>query len=264
MIALILLIGSSCVTVARAETPIDSYFDDFSSDSGLWEYVGNAQLDPINDFVCLTNPNDWEVGAIFFDTTFTSHFIANFSYLIGGGTGADGITIFFYKQHYSVDSSGWESTGAGSEIGFDYLGTPIPGYGVEFDGYPHNENDSPENHIAIIKDSVNNHLLSVDDPRVEDDTWHDACIMVNQTSIMVYVDNDLVLDWTGAIDRSYTYFGFSGSTGGSNNWHLIDNVSLQLFSSVQLPVPETPCGTLAAIAIPILALATYKYKTRKK
>lgn len=87
--------------------------DDFSADSGLWSYVGSAYRDAGAGNVVLTQNNNAQVGVLWLrdreirDRKFT----VEFSYLAGGGTGADGIVLMFYKnKNYSP--------GGGGVIGF--------------------------------------------------------------------------------------------------------------------------------------------------
>ena len=73
---------------------------------------------------------------------------------------------------------------------------------------------------------MDNHIKYVDDPRTEDDRWHNVKIIVGHSTIEVYVDSELVLRWEGKIDRTYGGLGFSGATGYYDYWHIIDDVKI--------------------------------------
>src|SRR4030042_2846470 len=58
-------------------------FDDFSSDTGIWEYVGSAYRDTTESYVVLTQPVGFQAGVIFLNSTFKSCLTANFRYKVG-------------------------------------------------------------------------------------------------------------------------------------------------------------------------------------
>ena len=229
---------------APAEQPFLSFSDNFSTDSGEWTYVetvynvdtgekcpGSAYCDLGNEYLVLTN-SGYQAGVIWFNRDIFSPFTAEFRYKAGSGTGADGLVFMFYKQKdydpYNGGCLGFTTPPGGSSSS-----TPVPGYGIEFDNFNNGfdggteQFDDPSgNHIAIIKNSVDNHIKYVDDPRTEDDRWHNVKIIVENSTIEVYVDSELVLRWEGKIDRTYGGLGFSGATGYYDYWHIIDDVNI--------------------------------------
>ena len=131
----------------------------------------------------------------------------------------------------------------------------IPGYGIEFDGWQNipwdfqkvagsqsnPAGDPSGDHIALIQDYTGNHLAYVNDQRVADNNWHQVTVSVQGSSVSVYVDHGLVLQWTGDLNRTYDGFGFSGATGGvGSNWHLIDDVSINA-QNLKTPSLTTSC-----------------------
>jgi regulation of enolase protein 1 (concanavalin A-like superfamily) len=228
---------------------LQSYSDDFSTDLGLWQYLGDAYRDQTNQYLVLTEPAYEQGGVAFFNVPFRSSFTANFSYKVGGGSGGDGFTMFFYKQKYST-------IGSGGNIGFNSKDEITPGYGIEFDGWqniaggqpspPKEHGDPSANHIALIKDYVGNHLIYVNDPRTEDNNWHKVTVDVQESSVRVFVDQGLVLQWNGTLDKTYDGFGFSGATGKvGTNWHLIDNFAIT-FHTLQKPLLTASCRSSAS------------------
>jgi hypothetical protein len=153
----------------------------------------------ITYYIILTKNEDNQAGVVWFNQDIYSPFNIEFKFRFGGGSGADGMVFMFYKKK-DYDPA------IGGSLGF--IG---PVYGVEFDNFKNSEfNEPSENHIAIIKDNVSNHLIFKDDSRTEDNQWHNAKIIVKETSIEVYVDSTLVLNWSGTIDRSYGGLCFVG------------------------------------------------------
>ena len=225
-----------------------SLSDDFSTDSGLWQYLRSAYRDPVNQTLVLTNSNYFEGGVVFLNTPIQGPFTANFRYKVGGGDRqGDGFTMFFYKQKFST-------VALGGGLGFNPANQTIPGYGIEFDGWQNiaqdfqigNQTfpgDPSADHIALIEDSVGNHLAYVNDERAVDNNWHQVSVVVGESSVSVYVDQGLVLQWNGVLNRTYDEFGFSGTTSGLNSqWHIIDDFSITA-QNLQTPSLTTSCVT---------------------
>lgn len=210
------------------------FSDDFSTDpnfNGLWniiryafDFENEAGWDSQEHVLFLTRAVSDKAVAMFANHALTERFWeATFRYKAGGGTGADGFTFMFYKNQ-----AAYGRPGAGGGLGFIlHDNIPVAGYGIEFDNY-HNNFESSDRHIALIKDNVDNHLTSRNDPRTEDNQWHDARIAFNSGRISVYVDNDRVLEYTiPNVDYTYSGVGFSSATGGEHNNHIIDNFELR-------------------------------------
>jgi len=224
------LTNSTSTQVEVTSAEIGEIRDDFSTDTGLWTYIGSAYRDEEHEYVVLTENINDQVGVIWLKRNVTSPFTAEFKYKAGGGSGADGIVFMFYKQ------KNYEP-GKGGYLGFnDAGGGEVPGYGIEFDNhYYFNSWDPQTSHIALIKDSVESHLIYVSDSRTGDNEWHDVKVEVSESTINVYIDGELLFTWNGTIDRTYGGIGFSAATGILNNWHIIDDVRLTLETYVNKP-----------------------------
>jgi hypothetical protein len=207
--------------------------DNFTSDSGMWNYIGSTYLDATNGYLVLTKNINYQVGIAWFNQSVKSNFSVEFKYKAGGGSGADGLTLLFYKnKNYNPV--------AGGNLGFVDSGS-VPGYGVEFDTNYNSEFGDPSgNHIALLKNHVNNHLIYVNDGRTEDFIWHDVKITVNETELEVYLDGAKLFSWYGTFDKTYDGFGLSGATGSLNNWHLIDDVKIKYEYKVNDSIPAGP------------------------
>ncbi|MCW4000683.1 MAG: hypothetical protein NWE93_10625 [Candidatus Bathyarchaeota archaeon] len=223
--------------------------DDFSRDSGSWQYEGTANRDSANQNLVLTTNNCIQGGAAFLNVPIRGSFTASFRYKTGG----DGFTLFFYKQQYSqLDIGGSLGFSSRPDMSRDCI--PVPGYGVEFDAWqniPYDFNqftgcsqnpqgDPSGSHVALIKDFSGNHLSFVNDSRASDGNWHRAIVEVQASSVRVYIDQDLVLQWSGTFDRTYSGLGFSAGTGSSSSWHIVDDFSISS-DAVHVPTLTTSC-----------------------
>ncbi len=205
----------------------EMFSDDFSQDSGRWTY-GGTFADPAirtQGHARLTPATGTRVGYMWFDTEITWDFQVEFDYLIGGGSGADGMVFMFYKDRAYTP-------GAGGYMGF--VGTPgtVQGYGAEFDTWNNGWGNEPgSNYLGIIEDVPSNHLATSYVSNIRDNAWHHIKVVVEGLVISVYYDNMVTarITWTApaAIDRSFGGFGFAAGTGGSTDNHLIDNVVIQ-------------------------------------
>ena len=102
-----------------------------------------------------------------------------------------------------------------------------------------------------MRDSAGQHLASVDDPRVEDNDWHTVRVAVELDGVTVEVDGEPLLAWAGEIDRSFAGVGFAATTTLSEtNWHIIDNVRIQVTGT--LPAPPAATASRDSFLLPAL------------
>jgi hypothetical protein len=134
---------------------------------------------------------------------------------------ANCVVMFFYKQKFTQPNE--------CRFRFQYpkrvRTQPVPGYGIEFGGLQNSASNHTiaiikiphrrplKTNVALIQDSVGNHLTWVDDQRIADNIWHQITINVQTTTVQVYIDGDLVLEWSGTLDQTYDGFGFVAGTG---------------------------------------------------
>jgi hypothetical protein len=247
--------------VSAQQSSTSSFSDDFSADSKSWQYLGHSYRDTTNQYLVLTENVDGQGGAVFLNVPVQGPFTASFRYKAGGGIlNGDGFCMFFYKQKFDL-------IGTGGSLGFSPYHLAVPGYGVEFDGFQNSVTDAPASvdapmnpsngdpsasHIALIKDATINHLVYVNDSRASDYNWHNVTVNVEASSIEVYVDQDLALQWSGEFDRTYNGFGFGGGTGHATGWHIIDDFSI---SSISLTIP-----TLTTFCVSSMSQSSFKVK----
>jgi len=236
--ALLSLFTIALFSLAASTASAKTFRDNFSTDSGLWTYIGDAYRDTENEYVVLTKPKDWQVGVIWLKEEIRGSFTMKFRYKAGGGTGADGLVFIFYKDTNYTPCNG-EGLGFTASPGCPG-GHSVPGYGIEFDNW-HNGFDPSENHIALIKDHVRNHIIYVNDKRTEDNKWHNVTVEVNVSSVKVILDGRALFTWSGTLNRTFGGIGFSAATGSHNNWHIIDDVEItyKAYPSVSVSTDKT-------------------------
>jgi len=145
-------------------------------------------------------------------------FEVSFSFQIHGGSGADGISFAW------LDETDTTSIGAlGGSLGLYGLS----GYAVEFDTYYNSGTDPSENHVALIDAATfTNYATSSAIPELEDSGWHDATISNSGGTVEVWVDGTRYINHTlSSYTLSEAMVGFTAATGGSTNYHDIDDVS---------------------------------------
>jgi YVTN family beta-propeller protein len=235
------------IVKAQQQTTV-SYSDDFSTDTGLWTYLGNAYREILDNTLVL-NKGEWhQRGIVFFNHPISSSFTVSFSYLIGegyAGLSGDALIMFFYTPNNSTLLGSGPASQSNS------------GYGIEFDGWPNSAStfvrlngglinpptgDPFDTHIALIEGSVGNHIAyTANDPRVSDYIWHHVIVQVDESSVSVYVDDGLVLQWNGTLNRTCSGFGFAGLTGGgATNYHIMDDFSITFNAGNDVTPKPTP------------------------
>lgn len=156
-------------------------------------------------------------------------------------TGADGfaVTIFDAENIVSLeDYAGAVRTGGclGYGVVGDHCRTgvdmEISAFHIEFDTWYNVESGiedpTTENHIAInLNGDPGGHLLWEEVVDLEDNEWHHIEVTTQGTKVTVEIDGNVIIDddIEGFSFRG-GYVFFSGSTGGSKNFHSIDNLEV--------------------------------------
>ena len=185
---------------------------------------GDAYYDSDNGWYVLTPDKTWQAGALWFSQVrCNDNFSLEFDYYTGHANhndiyhGADGICVAFYAK-------GGQTGADGQGLGFDGCG----GYGVEIDTFYNVGQGEPENnHIAIIKDRVNNHLKIADATKVSEDyQWHHLKVENRRNVCTVYVDGIKVLQQTDVSPNGQYEIGITAGTGAGKNLHAVKNIRL--------------------------------------
>ena len=187
-----------------------------------FKYYGDAQLFE-NGEIQLTPLSTWASGSVWYEqpNDITNGMKISFDYWAGGGQedSADGFVLMLSDKPGLGDN--------GCDLGFV---TGEENYGVEFDSYYNSEHDPKEKHIAIVKGDISNHLKYVNTTVVDDEEWHHVEICYLNSSMQVYVDQELMLEFERINLGKTVYIGYSASTGAGLNFHKIKNPTLELTS----------------------------------
>ena len=195
---------------------------------------GSIQLTPLDT---------WKSGAVWFnrqidasddwfynDTDASDEISIQFDYYAGGGRdtsygGADGFAVVFADRVALGEQGG-------------YLGIPngAKTCAVEFDAHP-NTWDPNGKHIALVRESVSNHLTRVFDDRVDDGAWHKARVDYKNGVLTAQIDGSIVLKYEGLALDMPLYVGITAATGNGCNRHLVRNLNLAA-DGVDIPEPE--------------------------
>jgi hypothetical protein len=221
--------------------------DDFSTNSGKWDYLGSATR--TGGTVQLTPPAQGQAGVIWlkdpiappYDVSFRMK-MSNHSFELLHAVPADGIVFMFNKNKT-------DHLPSGSQMGFE-TGN---GYGVEFDTF-YNNGSSYDlvggDHISLFKNNANsgtatNLLQQVLSPsNMTNGQWHNVKIEVRKNSVRVYMNNELYIEKSLELDSTYSYLGFSASTGYYYSRQEIDDVSITDRTIPEITFQVTPSATL--------------------
>ena len=187
---------------------------------GDWLIAGDAYYDDTDNNFVLTENSTWQKGAIWYNYGYSEDFEIELDYYTGVSTsklgGADGMVIAFYSDfNYSL--------GGGGDIGF----SGCNGYGIELDTYRNSNNGDPNyNHIALVKNSVGNHLYETSLPESEDGKWHHIKVSVKDEIVSVFVDE--VEKFSQQVTKSGAeWIGITSATGDGTNKHAVKNIFIK-------------------------------------
>lgn len=185
---------------------------------------GNASVNNTNEVTLTLDQYGlygtmWSQQKILFNQDFTIEYEFNFG--TKDGAGADGIA--FVLQPLSSTAGG-----IGGGIGYQDIS---PAFAIEFDTYYNPWDPMGNDHIALIKNGQTNSLSAhndfippIDIGNVEDGNWHPLKIEWTASSKTLKLTFDGRVMFNNTIDLNAifpnlnsVYWGFTASTGGSNN-----------------------------------------------
>ncbi|MCK5827822.1 PEGA domain-containing protein [Candidatus Bipolaricaulota bacterium] len=212
-------------------------------ESGCWKLDSSYEtliLSTQDEPYCVSrffNPTNWDLN----------RFELQFDYRASASDGwqADGLTVAF------VANSAYEPIGSNAVVGSGgWLGFEgAEGFAIEIDLYPNSPYDpSITPHIAVIQDSVKNHVEFAPAEQLIDGQWHRFSIVFDEGYVIVFVDGDEILSTRLQTSRSFLgNIGFTAATGGFAVQQEIDNVALFdkhsiLIETASVQVSSTPVG----------------------
>lgn len=225
-------VTDSCGAPATATLGVcqqDGYVSD-SLDLTSWELSGDARYDETDGWVELTDATDrFQLGSAFQTTTTRGNDVKlTFSFFVSGGTGADGFALTALDMDratgYVAQAGGCLGYGGGGLCGaFD----PLFGWNVEIDTFYNADLDpTAQDHLSFHFDGdVAGYEAWAELPEMEDGSWHDMTVEVAAPRVTISIDGVPYIDED--IEGHYDFpaeVGFTASTGGETNFHLIDGL----------------------------------------
>lgn len=218
----------ACGASAQSEVTVcqnEGYLAD-ELDLSTWNFEGSARWDAGREVVALTPALTSQAGTAFQTsaTIDSANVDIRFAFYMGGGTGADGLSLTV------LDADRMTSFVGGLGGGIGYVG--LPGYTVEVDTYYNSTRDpTPAHHISVHVDGDQGRVLAwAALPTMDDAAWHDMRVTVDGTHLTATIDGEVYIDQAFAELSGFPgYIGFTGATGALTNEHLIGTLRVERF-----------------------------------
>ncbi len=201
-----------------------------------WHYEGSAAWDAGSSNLLLTPATTNQVGSAFETSSPVNadNVDIDFYVYIGGGTGADGLSLT------ALDTARYATFLGGTGCGIGYggsadctAGPALPGWTLEIDTYYNGGVDpTAEDHLAFTFDGdVDAYQAWATLPEMEDTGWHYVEVSVVAPHVSVAIDGVLYLDQDIPGNYAFSAFvGFTAGTGGETNEHRIDELTVTDYS----------------------------------
>ena len=199
-----------------------------------WQFNGSAAMSTSTLNLTTATPN--QAGSAFYPTPVSSSSLdVSFTSTIGGGSGADGLTLALIDPNNGATALG----APGGGLGFSGL----QGVAVAVDTYPNVGVTSP-NFVGVAKTTVGGpagaltFLATNTTVPILRGTSHGVHVTVNAGLLTVALDGTTVLQTQVALPPA-VLVGFTGGTGGLTDVHSVSNVNIST-------VPAAPSSTIPA------------------
>jgi len=209
-------------------------------DIASWNFEGAARWDSANTWVELTPAVENQVGTAFAtDSTVSADNVdISFLFFIGGGSGADGISLTALDSTRATTFLG--GTGCGMGYGGDAVctaGPALPGWSLEVDTHFNDGQDpTAADHLTFTFDGdVDDPAVWVEIPEMEEPGfptpggpgWHELSVRVLAPRLTVLLDGVPMIDQDlPGLFGFPAWIGFTAGTGGLTNTHVIDSLTV--------------------------------------
>jgi hypothetical protein len=229
-----LTVTDTCGNEASAEVAVCQQAgyveDELSLES--WNFEGDARWDADNGWLELTAATENAVGTAFQTGSTVSGDSVDIEFLfwIGGGSGADGLSLTALDSSRATTFLG--GTGCGLGYGGDAActaGPALPGWSLEVDTYFNDGQDpTSQDHLSFTFDGdVDAPVVSVALPEMEDTGWHTLRVSVAAPRLRVEVDGTAYIDQDLSGFTAFpAWVGFTAGTGSLTNQHLVDSLEV--------------------------------------
>ncbi len=193
-------------------------------DLSTWHFEGTSRYDSTNGWVELTSTGPYQTGTAFQvgSTVGADNMSIAFRFYVSGGSGADGISLT------ALDTTRMTSFVGDTGGGIGYAG--LPGWSIEVDTWYNGEYGDPtaDDHVSIHFDGQPFGPAAWSAlPEMEDGGWHEMEVNVLAPHVTVSIDGVTYIDTDlGGFTSFPAYVGFTGATGASTNFHLIDALTV--------------------------------------
>ncbi|MGW4160791.1 choice-of-anchor D domain-containing protein [Streptomyces sp. NPDC004788] len=187
-----------------------------------WTYNGSAAMSGTT--LELTPLQTYQRGSAVQATAVPSaNLRARFTATIGGGTGADGMTMMLLDASKATPKA--LSASSGGSLGF----AGLPGVAVTLDTYDNGANDPSANFVAVATGGSGATLTyaatATNVPNLRSGS-HTVDVVVTSTGrLQVSVDGTRVIDVAVTLPKN-VLVGFSGATGGRTDRHTVTGVRI--------------------------------------
>ncbi len=194
-----------------------------------WHFEGESYIESATGWLVLTEDARDVVGTAF-ETSRPidgDNVILEFRFYIGGGTGADGISLTALDTTRMTTFLGGTGCGIGYGDADCTSGPALPGWSIEVDTwYNRGQDPTALDHVAFTFDGdVTTPKVWTELPEMEDTSWHTMLVDIAAPRVkvlidgIVYIDEDIEGHWDFP-----AYVGFTGGTGTYTNWHVIEDL----------------------------------------
>ncbi|MFF0750758.1 choice-of-anchor D domain-containing protein [Streptomyces sp. NPDC004267] len=185
-----------------------------------WTYNGSAAMSGTS--LELTPVQTYQRGSAVQATAVPSaHLKARFTATIGGGTGADGLTLMFLDASKTTPKA--LAANSGGSLGF----AGLPGIAVTLDTYKNGANDPSANFVAVATGGSGTDLTyaatATNVPNLRSGSHTVDAVVTSTGHLQVSIDGTRVIDVAVTLPKN-VLVGFSGSTGGRTDRHTITGV----------------------------------------
>lgn len=201
-----------------------------------WHYEGSAAWDSAASNLLLTPATVNLVGSAFETSTPVNadNVDIDFYLYVGGGTGADGVSLTALDTARATSFLGGSGCGIGYGGDADCTeGPALPGWSLEIDTYYNGGVDpTADDHLAFTFDGdVDAYQAWAALPEMEDTGWHYVEVSVLAPHVTVAIDGVVYLDQDIPGNYAFSaYVGFTAGTGGETNEHRIDELTITDYS----------------------------------
>ena len=223
-------------TVATADACQDGANTYDALSLSAWHYEGSAAWDSGAANLLLTPATTDQVGTAFETSSPVNadNVDIDFYVYLGGGTGADGMSLTALDVARATTFLGGSGCGIGYGGSADCTAGPaLPGWTLEIDTYYNGGVDpTADDHLAFTFDGdVDGYQAWAALPEMEDTGWHYVEVSIVAPHVRVAVDSVVYLDQDIPGNYAFSaYVGFTAGTGGETNEHRVDELSVTDYS----------------------------------